>query len=154
MLSLWYSWEMEVLSSQLQNCHKTASCSSIKCVFSSSSEGHCSPCRGFWRPIMDCGFTCISAVSTRACMERAACVSHILWQTHDPYLYGFIILCERLRLLKGTTLCEESHLKLHYGHDSAQIAGEKSPKSPQGSHMSVLMSIPISLRTSFIKPAW
>ena len=132
MLSLRYSWEREVLSSQLQNCHKTASCSSIKCVFSSSSEGHCSPCRGSWRQRTDCGLTSLSAVSTRACMERAVRVSHILWQTHDPYLCGFIILCERLRLSKGTTLCEESHLKLHYGHDSAQIAGEKSPKSPQG----------------------
>ena len=59
-------------------------------------------------------------------MERAGHVSHILWQTHDPFLCGFIILCERLRVSKGTALCGESHLKLHYGHASAQITGEKS----------------------------
>lgn len=59
-------------------------------------------------------------------MERAGRVSHILWQTHDPFLCGFIILCERLRVSKGTALCGESHLKLHYGHASAQITGEKS----------------------------
>lgn len=34
---------------------------------------------------------------------------------------------ERLREPKGITLCEEGHIKLHYGHDSAQITNGKSP---------------------------
>ena len=63
--------------------------------------------------------------------EDRSCFSHPLAKAY-PYLCGFIIVCERLRVSKGTTLCEESNLKLHYGHDSAQITGEKSPKSPQG----------------------